>query len=73
VLLYRDGYSPLWARPRSASFGGGGAEFRRAGAGRREDREPSGLPLYPISTGRNLTYGGARTAYSAASVVDLNA
>ena len=32
-----------------------------------------GLPLYPISTGRNLTYGGAAPAYSGSVVVDLSA
>jgi 4-cresol dehydrogenase (hydroxylating) len=29
------------------------------------------LPLYPISTGRNLTYGGSAPAYSGSVVVDL--
>jgi 4-cresol dehydrogenase (hydroxylating) len=30
-----------------------------------------GLPLYPISTGRNLTYGGSAPPYSGSVVVDL--
>ena len=56
VLLYRDGYSPLW----------GEAEERMASAavapnpveqvqGIVKIANQYGLPLYPISTGRNLT------------------
>ena len=72
VLLYRDGYSPLW----------GEAEERMASAavapnsveqvqGIVKIANQYGLPLYPISTGRNLTYGGAAPAYSGSVVVDL--
>ena len=72
VLLYRDGYSPLW-----------GEAEERTGVGRRRADSVEqvqaivkianqyGLPLYPISTGRNLTYGGAAPAYSGSVVVDL--
>ena len=72
VALYRDGYSPLW----------GEAEERWASAAVAPDSvehvqaivkvaNQYKLPLYPISTGRNLTYGGAAPAYSGSVVVDL--
>ena len=72
VLLYRDGYSPLW----------GEADERMASAAVAPNSVEQvqdivqvanqyGLPLYPISTGRNLTYGGAAPAYSGSVVVDL--
>ncbi len=72
VALYRDGYSPLW----------GEAEERWASAAVAPDSVEQvqaivkvanqyKLPLYPISTGRNLTYGGAAPAYSGSVVVDL--
>src|SRR5690349_9798207 len=70
--LYRDAYSPLW----------GTAEERRASAAvapqsveevqqvvRIANRYR--IPLYPISTGKNLGYGGSAPGYSGSVVVDL--
>lgn len=72
VALYRDAYSPLW----------GEAEERVAAAAVAPDSVEEvqaivklaneyQLPLYPISTGRNLTYGGSAPAYSGSVVLDL--
>ena len=72
VDLYRDAYSPLWGTP----------EERRASAAvapktaeevqqivRIANRYK--IPLYPISTGKNLGYGGSAPGYSGSVVVDL--
>ena len=70
--LYRDAYSPLW----------GEAEERIASAALAPDRVEQvqqivkiagayGVPLYTISTGRNLAYGGSAPAYSGSVVLDL--
>ena len=72
VALYKDAYSPLWGEPEervaSAAVAPASVEeiqeiVQIAGASR--------LPLYPISTGRNLTYGGSAPAYSGSVVLDL--
>jgi FAD/FMN-containing dehydrogenase len=72
VALYKDAYSPLWGEPEervaSAAVAPDSVEeiqqiVRVAAASR--------LPLYPISTGRNLTYGGSAPAYSGSVVLDL--
>jgi len=72
VLLYRDGYSPLWGEPEerlaSAAVAPNSVEQVQ---GIVKVANQYGLPLYPISTGRNLTYGGAAPAYSGSVVVDL--
>lgn len=70
--LYRDAYSPLW----------GTAEERRASAAvapgsveqvqqivRIANRYK--IPVFPISTGKNLGYGGSAPGYSGSVVVDL--
>jgi 4-cresol dehydrogenase (hydroxylating) len=70
--LYRDAYSPLWGTP----------EERRASAAiapktaeevQQIVRVASryGIPLYPISTGKNLGYGGSAPGYTGSVVVDL--
>ena len=70
--LYRDAFSPFWGEPEerlaSAAVAPGVVEqvqaiVRVAGQ--------FGIPLYPISTGRNLGYGGSAPAYSGSVVVDL--
>jgi (+)-pinoresinol hydroxylase len=60
VLLYRDGYSPLWdeADERKASAAVAPSSVEQVQEIVRIANR-YGLPLYPISTGRNLTYGGA--------------
>src|SRR6187551_3496787 len=72
VALYRDAYSPLWSEPEekvaSAAVAPDSAEqvveiVRIANELR--------IPLYPISTGRNLGYGGAAPALSGSVVLDL--
>jgi 4-cresol dehydrogenase (hydroxylating) len=70
--LYRDAYSPLRGKPE---------ELLAAAALAPDSTEQvqqivrianrRGIPLYPISTGRNLGYGGAAPAYSGSVVLDL--
>jgi 4-cresol dehydrogenase (hydroxylating) len=64
VALYRDAYSPYWGEPEerlaSAAVAPNAVEqvqeiVRIANRFR--------IPLYPISTGRNLGYGGSAPAY----------
>lgn len=72
VALYRDAYSPLW----------GEAEERWASAAVAPDTVEQvqeivrianrfKVPLYPISTGRDLGYGGSAPTYSGSVVLDL--
>ena len=72
VALYRDAYSPLWSEPEekvaSAAVAPESAEqvqeiVRIANEFR--------IPLYPISTGRNLGYGGSAPVLSGSVVLDL--
>jgi (+)-pinoresinol hydroxylase len=72
VALYRDAFSPFLGEP----------EERTASAAVAPDSVPQvqeivrianqyKVPLYPISTGRNLGYGGSAPVYSGCVVVDL--
>ncbi len=72
VALYRDAYSPLW----------GEAEERVSSAAVAPDNVEQvqqvvrianqfSIPLYTISTGRNLAYGGSAPVYSGSVVLDL--
>ena len=72
VDLYRDAYSPFW----------GEAEERKASAALAPDTVEQvqavvrianryKIPLYPISTGRNLGYGGSAPNASGSVVLDL--
>jgi (+)-pinoresinol hydroxylase len=72
LALYRDAYSPMWGEP----------EERLASAAVAPDTVEQvqeivrianryKVPLYPISTGRNLGYGGSAPAYSGSVVLDL--
>jgi 4-cresol dehydrogenase (hydroxylating) len=72
VALYRDAYTPLWSeseeRVASAAVAPDSAEqvqeiVRIANEFR--------VPLYPISTGRNLGYGGSAPVLSGSVVLDL--
>jgi 4-cresol dehydrogenase (hydroxylating) len=72
VAMYRDSYSILWGEPEervaSAAVAPNSAEqvqqvVRIANKYR--------IPLYPISTGRNLAYGGAAPTLTGSVVVDL--
>lgn len=72
IALYRDAYSPYWGeteeRVASAAVAPSTVEevqaIVRAANARR-------VPLYPISTGRNLAYGGSAPVYSGSVVLDL--
>ena len=72
VALYRDAYSPFWDE----------AEERVASAAVAPDNVEQvqqvmrianryRIPIYPISTGRNLAYGGSAPALSGSVVLDL--
>jgi FAD/FMN-containing dehydrogenase len=72
IALYRDAYSPLWGEPEerlvSAAVAPDSAEqvsriVRTANRLR--------IPLFPISTGKNLGYGGSAPNLSGSVVVDL--
>src|SRR6476646_8699669 len=70
--LYKDAYSPLWneqdEKVASAAVAPDSAEqVREIVKIANEFR----VPLYPISTGRNLGYGGAAPALSGSVVLDL--
>jgi (+)-pinoresinol hydroxylase len=72
VALYRDAYSPFWGEP----------DERVASAAVAPDTVAQvqeivrianrlKVPLYPISTGRDLGYGGSAPTYSGSVVLDL--
>lgn len=69
---YRDFYSVLWDEPeeRLASAAVAPANVEEVQAVVRIANERR-LPIYPISTGRNLGYGGAAPVYSGSVVLDL--
>jgi (+)-pinoresinol hydroxylase len=72
VALYRDAYSPYFGEPeeRVASAAVAPATLEQVQAVVRAANQ-HGIPLYPISTGRNLAYGGAAPVYSGSVVLDL--
>lgn len=72
VALYRDAYSPLWDEPdelvASAAVAPASVEEVQAvvrTAGRYK------IPLFAISTGKNLGYGGSAPNLSGSVIVDL--
>jgi 4-cresol dehydrogenase (hydroxylating) len=72
VALYRDAYSPYWGEPeeRLASAAVAPATLEQVQAVVRTANQYR-IPLYPISTGRNLAYGGSAPVYSGSVVLDL--
>lgn len=70
--LYRDAYSPLWGEPeeRVASAAVAPESVEQVQQIVRVANRYR-VPLYPISTGRNLGYGGSAPAYSGSVVLDL--
>ncbi len=72
VALYRDAYSPYWDEPeeRVASAAVAPATLEQVQAVVRAANQYR-IPLYPISTGRNLAYGGSAPVYSGSVVLDL--
>src|ERR1044071_8003375 len=72
VALYRDAYSPYWGEPeeRVASGAVAPASVEQVQAVVRTANQYS-VPLYTISTGRNLAYGGSAPVHSGSVVLDL--
>jgi 4-cresol dehydrogenase (hydroxylating) len=72
VALYRDAYSPLWGEPQeklaSAAVAPDTTEQVQAIV---KIAGKYGIPLYTISTGRNLAYGGSAPVYSGSVILDL--
>ncbi|HEY8519273.1 MAG TPA: FAD-binding oxidoreductase [Gammaproteobacteria bacterium] len=72
LALYRDAYSPFWGEPEervaSAAVAPASVEEVQAVVRAANARR---IPLYPISTGRNLAYGGSAPVYSGSVVLDL--
>src|SRR3954451_17444622 len=72
IALYRDAYSPLRGEPdeRVASAALAPANVEEVRALMRVANE-NRIPVYPISTGRTLGYGGSAPALSGSVVLDL--
>jgi 4-cresol dehydrogenase (hydroxylating) len=70
--LYQDAYSPFWGEPdeRKASAAVAPHSTEEVQAIMRIANAHK-IPIYPISTGRNLGYGGAAPVYSGSVVLDL--
>ncbi len=70
--LYRDAYSPLWGEPdeRMASAAVAPASVEEVQAVMRTANR-LGVPIYPFSTGKNLTYGGAAPVLSGSVILEL--
>jgi 4-cresol dehydrogenase (hydroxylating) len=70
--LYRDSYSPLWGEEEekiaSAALAPQSAEEVQA---LMKIANAYRIPVYPVSTGRNLGYGGSAPVYSGSVVLDL--
>jgi (+)-pinoresinol hydroxylase len=72
VAMYRDAYSPFWGEPEelvaSAAVAPDGVEQVQAVVRIANQYK---IPIYPVSTGKNLGYGGSAPAYSGSVVLDL--
>jgi 4-cresol dehydrogenase (hydroxylating) len=70
--LYRDAYSPFWGEPeeRIASAAVAPDSVEQVQAIMRIANAHK-IPIYPISTGKNLGYGGSAPVYSGSVVLDL--
>jgi 4-cresol dehydrogenase (hydroxylating) len=72
VALYRDAYSPFWGedeeRLASAAVAPDSVEQVQKVVSIANARR---IPLYTVSTGRNLAYGGSAPVYSGCVVLDL--
>tara|TARA_R110001583_G_scaffold182192_4_gene339818 strand:+ start:4241 stop:5899 length:1659 start_codon:yes stop_codon:yes gene_type:complete len=70
--LYRDAYSPYWNEPEeriaSAAVAPSSTEEVQAVV---KIANQYRIPIYSISTGKNLGYGGSAPAYSGSVVLDL--
>jgi (+)-pinoresinol hydroxylase len=70
--LYKDAYSPFWGEPQERLAAAAVAphtveQVQQVLRVANEHR----IPIYPISTGRNLGYGGSAPVYSGSVVLDL--
>jgi (+)-pinoresinol hydroxylase len=72
IALYRDAYSILWSQPGEmvASAAVCPLEVEQVQAVMRTANRYK-IPIYPISTGKNLGYGGSAPNYSGSVVLDL--
>jgi (+)-pinoresinol hydroxylase len=72
VALYRDAYSPLWGEPeeRLVSAAVAPDTTEQVSAVMRTANRFR-IPIYPISTGKNLGYGGSAPNLSGSVVLDL--
>ncbi len=72
VGTYRDAYSPLWNEPgeKVASAAVAPESVEQIQQVVRIANQYS-IPLYTISTGRNLAYGGSAPVYSGSVILDL--
>jgi FAD/FMN-containing dehydrogenase len=72
VALYRDAYSPFWGEPeeRLASAAVAPNTVEEVQAVMKTANEYK-IPVYPISTGKNLGYGGSAPNLSGSVVLDL--
>jgi len=72
VALYRDAYSPFWGEPEervaSAAVAPEGVEQVQKVV---KIANTYKIPIYPISTGKNLGYGGSAPNLSGSLVLDL--
>jgi 4-cresol dehydrogenase (hydroxylating) len=70
--LYRDAYSPLWGEPdeRLASAAVAPASVDQVQAVMKI-ADALKIPIYPFSTGRNLTYGGSAPVLSGSVILEL--
>ncbi len=70
--LYRDSYSPYWGEPeeRIASAAVAPSSTEEVQALMRIANRFK-IPMYPISTGKNLGYGGSAPTWSGSVVLDL--
>jgi 4-cresol dehydrogenase (hydroxylating) len=72
VALYKDAYSPLWNEPedRVASAAVAPVSVEQVQAIMKIANRYK-IPIYPISTGKNLGYGGSAPVLSGSVVLDL--
>lgn len=72
IALYRDAYSPFWGEPeeRLASAAVAPATVEQVQQVVRAANQYK-IPIYPVSTGKNLGYGGSAPNLSGSVVLDL--
>jgi hypothetical protein len=72
IALYRDAYSPLWGEPDERLVSAAVApETVEQVSQIVKTANRFRIPIYPISTGKNLGYGGSAPNLSGSVVVDL--